>query len=70
MGYDRSTDCGIASVIDLQGVPVRVASLADIIRSKKAARRPRDLAVLDILERALEERSGKKAEAGRRRPRK
>jgi hypothetical protein len=70
MGYDRSTDCGIASVIDLQGVPVRVASLADIIRSKKAARRPRDLAVLDILERALEEGSGKKAEAGRRRPRK
>ena len=59
-----------ASVIHLEGVPVLVASLADIIRSKKAARRPRDLAVLDILEKALEERSGKKSEAGRRRPRK
>jgi hypothetical protein len=59
-----------ASVIDLEGEPVLVASLADIIRSKKAARRPRDLAVLDILERALEEKSGKKPETGRRRPRK
>jgi hypothetical protein len=56
-----------ASVIDLDGVPLRVASLADIIRSKKAARRPRDLAVLDILEKALEEASRRKPEARRRR---
>lgn len=34
---------------------VRVASLPDIIRSKKAADRPRDRAVLEILELALEE---------------
>jgi predicted nucleotidyltransferase len=32
-----------------------VATLADIIKSKKAAGRPRDLAVLALLERALEE---------------
>jgi hypothetical protein len=31
-----------------------VASLEDIIRSKKAARRPRDLAVLEMLEKARE----------------
>jgi predicted nucleotidyltransferase len=34
---------------------VMVASLADIIKSKKAAGRPRDLAVLAVLEKALEE---------------
>src|SRR5712691_6665426 len=35
-----------ASVVEIAGTPILVASLADIIRSKKAARRPRDLAVL------------------------
>lgn len=44
-----------ASVVPVAGVEVLVASLADIIRSKKAARRPRDLAVLDVLEQAREE---------------
>ncbi|HVG83490.1 MAG TPA: nucleotidyltransferase [Vicinamibacterales bacterium] len=44
-----------AAVIEVGGVPVRVASLADIIKSKRAAGRPRDLAVLDVLETALEE---------------
>ena len=34
-----------------------VAALADIIKSKKAADRPRDRAVLPILEKALEEAS-------------
>lgn len=34
---------------------VLVASLSDIIKSKKAAGRPRDLAVLAVLEKALEE---------------
>jgi predicted nucleotidyltransferase len=48
---------GRAATIDVGGAPVRVASLADVIRSKKAARRPRDLAVLDVLERALEKAS-------------
>jgi hypothetical protein len=46
-----------ASLVDIGGVTLVVASLADIIRSKKAAGRPRDLAVLEILERALEEAS-------------
>lgn len=36
---------------------IRVAGLADIIRSKRAAGRPRDRAVLEILELALEEAS-------------
>jgi predicted nucleotidyltransferase len=36
--------------VDLGGVSIRVASLADIIRSKKAAGRARDRAVLEILE--------------------
>jgi hypothetical protein len=38
-----------------QAVPVTVASLADIVRSRRAAGRPRDKAVLEILEKALEE---------------
>ena len=44
-----------ASVVEVSGVPIVVASLADIIKSKRAARRPRDLAVLPVLERTLEE---------------
>lgn len=35
-----------------------VATLADIIKSKKAAGRPKDMAVLPILEETLEEASG------------
>ena len=46
-----------ASVIDLEGVPIRVAALEDIIPSKRAARRPRGVAVLDVLERIREEAS-------------
>ena len=46
---DRGTD------VHVGGVVIRVASLADIIKSKRAAARPRDLAVLDTLERAREE---------------
>jgi hypothetical protein len=46
-----------ASTVDIDGTPLLVAALPDIIRSKKAARRPRDLAVLDILEKSLEEQS-------------
>lgn len=41
--------------LELDGAALRVASLGDIIKSKRAARRPRDLAVLDILERAREQ---------------
>lgn len=36
-----------------EGAALKVASLADIIKSKRAAGRPRDLAVLDVLEKAL-----------------
>lgn len=42
-----------ATTIDVGGAPLRVASLSDIIKSKRAARRPRDLAVLAVLERTL-----------------
>jgi hypothetical protein len=59
-----------ASVVPVAGVDVLVASLADIIKSKKAARRPRDLAVLDVLEKAREEADLKKDAPGRRRQRK
>ena len=40
--------------IPIEGATVRVAALADIIKSKRAANRPRDLAVLEILEKTLE----------------
>ncbi len=36
-----------------------VASLADIIKSKRAANRPKDRAVLDVLETTLDERDAK-----------
>jgi predicted nucleotidyltransferase len=58
-----------ASVIEIEGVPLRVASLEDIIRSKRAARRPRDLAVLDVLEKTVEEASEEKRQTPRRRSR-
>jgi hypothetical protein len=44
-----------ASIIEVGGAELRVASLTDIIKSKRAAGRPRDLAVLPILETAREE---------------
>jgi predicted nucleotidyltransferase len=44
-----------ASRVDLGGYELLVASLADIIRSKRAAGRPQDRAVLEILEKALHE---------------
>jgi hypothetical protein len=59
-----------ASVVVVAGVDVLVASLADIIKSKKAARRPRDLAVLEVLEKAREEMELEKDAPGRRRQRK
>lgn len=39
-----------ATIVELEGAVIAVASLADIIRSKRAAGRPRDLAVVDVLE--------------------
>ena len=41
--------------VQIEDASLLVASLADIIKSKKAAKRPRDLAVIDVLEKALEE---------------
>ena len=44
-----------AKEIDLGGYPLLVASLSVIVKSKRAAGRPRDHAVLDILEASLRE---------------
>lgn len=59
-----------ATIVEIEGVRLLVAALEDIIRSKKAARRPRDLAVLEILERALEESSRQANKTRGARPRK
>jgi predicted nucleotidyltransferase len=59
-----------ADSIDIDGVPILVASLSDIIKSKRAAGRRRDVAVLEVLERSLEERNRSKEKAGRPRARK
>jgi hypothetical protein len=58
-----------ATIVTVAAVPIRVATLADVVRSKRAARRPRDLAVLDVLEKALEEtrRTARKASRPRAR---
>jgi hypothetical protein len=47
-----------ATSMEIDSVTILVASLDDIIRSKKAARRPRDLAVIEVLERAREAKAG------------
>jgi hypothetical protein len=59
-----------AATIEVDGAAMLVASLADIIRSKRAARRPRDLAVLAILEKTREEAAKPQGETRRRRTRK
>jgi hypothetical protein len=56
-----------ADIVTVSGVPILVASLVDVVKSKRAARRPRDLAVLPMLEKTLEE-AAKSASAARRRP--
>jgi predicted nucleotidyltransferase len=56
---DRASDVAVGAV------SVRVASLDDIIRSKKAAKRPRDLAVIELLEKARDQARSKKAAARR-----
>ncbi|HEY7816029.1 MAG TPA: hypothetical protein VIC62_22480 [Nakamurella sp.] len=45
-----------AEPVDLYGVAVRVASLADVIRSKQAANRPKDQRVLPTLRELLARR--------------
>lgn len=47
---------GRAAQIDFGGHRLWVADLADIIKSKRAAGRPRDRAVLEILEKTLDEK--------------
>lgn len=42
-----------AETMDIGGVPTRVASLADVIRSKQAANRPKDQRVLPVLREIL-----------------
>jgi predicted nucleotidyltransferase len=59
-----------ATPIEIDGVTLMVATLADIIKSKRAAGRPRDRAVLEILQRAHEEASRSEGAARRRRARK
>lgn len=54
-----------AIAIDILGHPTRVASLADIIRSKEAAGRPKDLAALPMLRRLLDELERRRPNAGR-----
>ena len=54
-----------ASAMRVGDSTVRVAALADIIKSKRAANRPRDRAVLEILEKTLEAiEDSAKGEAG------
>ena len=59
-----------ASKVEIGGAELLVASLSDIIKSKKAAGRPRDLAVIDVLERTHEEATRARREAGGAAPRK
>jgi hypothetical protein len=54
--------------LDFAGHPLLVASLAAILRSKRAAARPRDKAVLDILESALHEEEARDQKTKARRP--
>jgi hypothetical protein len=46
-----------ATILQLGAESLAVASLADIIASKRAADRPRDRAILHVLEKTLEEES-------------
>ena len=51
-----------SSAVDFGGHVLRIASLTDIVKSKRAAGRNRDLAVLDVLEKTLEAQKKKQAE--------
>ena len=44
-----------AAVVPVHGIPVPVASLEDVIRSKEAAHRPKDLRALPTLRQLLDE---------------
>jgi predicted nucleotidyltransferase len=51
-GYDAIV--GRTTEMDVAGHPVKVLSLEDLIRTKRAAGRPKDLAVLPMLEATLQ----------------
>lgn len=53
-----------ATSVDFDGYQLLIASLSDIIASKRAAGRGRDLAVLDVLEQTLEEKNPTDNETG------
>jgi hypothetical protein len=46
--------------VEFEGFALKVASLEKIIRSKKTLGRPRDLAVIEILEKTLDEKKKRK----------
>ena len=51
---------GRANLFEVGGYKLLAASLEDIIRSKRAAGRGKDLAVIDILEKTRDEEAGAK----------
>ena len=51
-GYDQVI--GRAQAMDVAGHTVKVLALEDLIRTKRAAGRPKDLAVLPVLEATLQ----------------
>jgi hypothetical protein len=57
-----------AREVDFGGHVLLVASLADVVHSKRAANRPRDRAVLDILEKSLREAQADSQGKARRSP--
>ena len=46
-----------AEIVEVAGRELCIAHLADVIASKRAANRPRDRAVLDILDKTLREKN-------------
>jgi hypothetical protein len=54
---------GQSDLVRLGDCSLLVARLAAIVKSKRAAARPRDKAVLDILERALHEEEARRQKA-------
>jgi hypothetical protein len=53
-GYDQVVNQ--ADLMELAGQPVKVLALRDLIHTKRAAGRPKDLAVLPVLEATLREK--------------
>jgi hypothetical protein len=56
-----------STAIEVGGCLVRVASLEDVIRGKRTANRPKDRAVLPILEEVLRETKKEERSPARRR---